>query len=120
MLRRSSRIYAHLIVIVRMRIVDGGVRRFEGDVVKAINIRNGSGLLALTMHGQNGCILFAILGQFLFCESLLLSSVGSRPFGNTSSSRGISGGELVVLVENWGTFWVLVLASSGTRASSSK
>jgi hypothetical protein len=100
--------------------MDWGVRRFEGYVIESVHIRNGSGVLALTVHGQNGCILLAVLGQFIFHESFLLFSVGSGSLRNTSSSRAISKGKLVVLVEDWGTFWILVLASSGTRTSSLK
>ena len=47
-----------------MRIVDWGVRGLERDVIKLIDARNGSGMSSLAMRGHNGCILFAILGQF--------------------------------------------------------
>ncbi len=47
-----------------MRIVDQGVRRLERNVTKLIDARNDSGMSSLAMHGHNGCILFAILGQF--------------------------------------------------------
>ncbi len=60
-----------------MRIVDRGIGRFKSDVVKSIYTRDGSGVFALVVHGQNGGILFAILGQFSFRESFLVSSVGS-------------------------------------------
>ncbi len=46
-----------------MRIVDWGIGRLERDVAKLIDARDGSGMSSLTMHGHNGCILFAILGQ---------------------------------------------------------
>ena len=46
-----------------MRIVDRGIGRLERDVAKLIDARDGSGMSSLTMHGHNGCILFAILSQ---------------------------------------------------------
>ncbi len=46
-----------------MRIVDRGIGRWERDVAKLINARDGSGMSSLAMHGHNGCILFVILGQ---------------------------------------------------------
>ena len=46
-----------------MRIVDRGIGRLERDVTKLIDARDGSGMSSLAMHGHNGCILFAILGQ---------------------------------------------------------
>jgi hypothetical protein len=71
MLRRSSQIYVHLIFVVGMRIMDWGIGRFKGDVIESVYTRDGSGVLALTVHGQNGSILFAILGSVsmsrLFC-----------------------------------------------------
>jgi hypothetical protein len=60
--------------------VDWGVGQLERDVIKPIDIRNGSGVLLLSMDGQNGCILFAILDQFLLRESFLLSSIRFGPF----------------------------------------
>jgi len=44
--------------------VDWGIGRLEGNVAKPIDARNGSGMSSLTVHGQNGGILFAILSQF--------------------------------------------------------
>ena len=78
-------------------------------------------MLALIMHGQNGCILFAVMNQFSIRKSSLLSSIGFGSFGNASSSGGISG-VVLVLVENCRSFWilVLVLAASGMRTSSLK
>ncbi len=61
MLRWGSRIYVHLTVIVGMRIMDWGVGRLERNVVKPIYIRDSSGVLALAMHGQNGCIWLMIV-----------------------------------------------------------
>ncbi len=46
-----------------MRVVDWGVGRLERDIAKLIDARDGSGMSSLAMHGHNGCILFAILGQ---------------------------------------------------------
>ncbi len=46
-----------------MRIVDWGIGRLERDVAKPIDARDGSGMSSLTVHGHNGCILFAILSQ---------------------------------------------------------
>jgi hypothetical protein len=46
-----------------MRIVDWGIGRLERDIAKPIDARDSSGVSSLTMHGHNGCILFAILGQ---------------------------------------------------------
>jgi hypothetical protein len=101
--------------------MDWGVRRLERDVIKSIYIRDSSGVLALIVHGQNGCILFAVVNQFSFRKSSLLSSIGSGSFGNASTSSGISG-VVLVLVENCRTFWilVLVLAALGARTSSTK
>ncbi len=62
--RRGSRIYVHVGVVVRMRIVDWGIGRLERNVAKPIDARDGSGMSWLTVHGQNGRILFAILSQF--------------------------------------------------------
>ncbi len=121
MSRWGSRTYVHLTVVVRLRIVDWGVGRLERDVIKSIDIRDCSGVLALIMHGQNGGVLFAVMNQFSFRMLSLFSSIGFGSFGNASSSGGISG-VLLVLVENCRWFWilVLVLAASGTRTSSSK
>ncbi len=47
-----------------MRIVDRGVRGLERDVAKLIDARDDAGMSSLAMRGHNGCILFAILGQF--------------------------------------------------------
>ncbi len=77
MSRWSSRIYVHLAVIVCVRIVDWGVRRLERNVVKSIYVRDSSGMLALTVQGQNGSILLTVVDLFSICESSLLSSVGS-------------------------------------------
>jgi hypothetical protein len=66
MSRRGSRIYVHLVVVVGMRIVNWGIGRFKGYVAEFIASRNGSVMCPLTMSGQNGCILFAILDQFGF------------------------------------------------------
>ncbi len=46
-----------------MRIVDRGIGRLERDIAELIDARDGSGVSSLTMHGHNGCILFAILSQ---------------------------------------------------------
>ncbi len=46
-----------------MRIVDWGIGRLERNVAKPIDARDGSGVPLLTVHGQNGGILFAILSQ---------------------------------------------------------
>ncbi len=43
--------------------MDRGIGRLERDVAKLIDARDGSGVSLLTMHGHNGCILFAILSQ---------------------------------------------------------
>ncbi len=47
-----------------MRIVDRGIGRLERDVTKLVDARDDSGMSSLAMRGHNGCILFAILGQF--------------------------------------------------------
>jgi hypothetical protein len=47
-----------------MRIVDRGIGRLERDVTELIDARDNSGMSLLAMRGHNGCILFAILGQF--------------------------------------------------------
>ncbi len=60
----GSRIYVHLGVVVRMRIVDWGIGRLERDVAKPVDARDGSGMFSLTVHRQNGGILLAILSQF--------------------------------------------------------
>ncbi len=60
-----------------MRIMDWGVGSLERNVVKSIYVRDGTGVLALAMHGQNGCILLAIVDLFSIHESSLLPSVGS-------------------------------------------
>ncbi len=46
-----------------MRIVDWGIGRLERNVAKPIDARDGSSVLLLTVDGQNGGILFAILSQ---------------------------------------------------------
>jgi hypothetical protein len=121
MSRWGSRTSVHLTVVVRLRIVEWGVGGLERDVIKLIDIRDCSGVLALIMHGQNGGVLFAVMNHFSFRMLSLFSSIGFGSFGNASSSGGISG-VLLVLVENFRWFWilVLVLATSGTRTSSSK
>ena len=121
MSRWGSPIYVHLTVVVRMRIMDWGIGRLERDVIKSIDIRDDSSVLALIMHGQNGGILFAVMNQFSFRKWSLLSSIGFGSFGNASSSGGIPG-VVLVLVENCRSFWilVLVLAASGTRTLSLK
>ncbi len=91
----------------------------ERDVAESFYFRNGSGMLALAMRGQNGGILFAIVNLLSFCESSRLPSVGSGFFGNPSTSNCVSGW-VMVLVENRWSFEVLGLAASGTRASSWK
>ncbi len=115
--RRSSRIYVHLVVIVRM---DWGIRRFAGYVIKSVDIGNGSVMFPLSVIRQNGCILFSILDQFGFRESFLMSSKGSGLLRDTSSPWATSIRKLVVLVKDWGSFGILGLTASGTRTSSSK
>ncbi len=75
--RWGSQIYVHLVVVFGMRIMDWGVGRLERNVVKSIYVRNSSGMLALAMHGQNGCILLAIVDLLSVRELSLLPSVGS-------------------------------------------
>jgi hypothetical protein len=102
-----------------MRIVDWGIRKLKRNVVKSVYARDGSGVLTLTMHGQNGHILLAVMSQLSVRELSLLPSVGSGFLGDASTSNGVSN-RVLILVKDWGTFWILVLATSGTRASSSK
>ena len=102
-----------------MRIVDWGIGRLERNVAKPIDARDGSGVPSLTVHGQNGGILFAIVNLLSLSESSLLPSVGSGFFGNPSTSNCFSGWVLVLVEYRW-SFQVLGLAATGTRASSSK
>ncbi len=44
--------------------MDWGVGWLERDVVESIDARDGSGVPSLTVHGQNGGILFGVLSQF--------------------------------------------------------
>jgi hypothetical protein len=76
MSRWGSQIYIHLGVIGCVRIVNWGIGRLERNVAKSIYVRDGSFMLALTMHGQNGGILFAVVDLLNFRESSLLPSVG--------------------------------------------
>jgi hypothetical protein len=91
----------------------------ERDVAEPIYFRDGSGMLALAMHRQNGSILFAVVNLLGFRESSLLPSVGSGFFGNPSTSNCVSVWVLVLIENRW-SFEVLGLAASGTRTSSSK
>ena len=91
----------------------------ERDVAESIYLRDGSGVLVLIMHGQNGGILFAIVNLLSFRESSLLPSVGSGFLGNPSTSNCFSGWVLVLVEYRW-SFEVLGLATSGMRASSLK
>jgi len=99
--------------------MDRGIGRLEGYVTESIYLRDGSGMLALAMHGQDGGILFAIVNLLSFRESSLLPSVGSGFLGNPSTSNCVSGRVLVLVEDRW-SVKVLGLTTSGTRASSLK